>query len=355
MIVLANYHIRVIIIKAQLMLGFLFLFSGCTKNRIETTIIGNTMGTTYLVKLILENDSLDYKNIQQGIDSVLNTVNRHMSTWDPKSEISMFNFSNSILPFVASESLIDIMRSSLDISKKTDGLFDVTVYELMRLWGFGPNPKSGIPTMDEVKSVLQSSGYENIKIENGTLIKKNKNLKLDLNAIAKGYGVDKVFDYVKKQGYNDIFIEIGGEVRCSGKNKRNQKWTIGIENPISKNDIKSNICGILDLEEGAVATSGNYRNFTNLAGDIIGHTLNPKTGFPIITDVLSVTVLAKSCILADSWATALMVMNFGNGYQYVKNNPEIEAIWLLKEKENQNRYFSLSSNIPIRDTIYPIR
>ena len=217
MIVLANINLKAISLKARPLLGFLLFFSGCGNERNQFTINGNTMGTTYSIKFVSSTTNINIESIESGIDSLLNQLNKQMSTWDPKSEISLFNSWKSLEPYPVSEALLKVMNGAIDISRKTDGLFDITVYELMRLWGFGPNPKSGMPDNNEIISALNRSGYGKITIKNETLIKSDKSIKVDLNAIAKGYGVDKVFAYVRTKGYEDIFVEIGGEVRCSGK------------------------------------------------------------------------------------------------------------------------------------------
>ena len=352
MIVLAKYYYRSIIINAQLLLGILFI--GCGNDRDQFTIEGNTMGTTYSIKFVISGNKIDVDLIEEGIDSILWQVNNQMSTWDPESEISKFNAWKSEEPYPVSEPLVNIINHSMDISSKTNGLFDITVYELMRLWGFGPNPKHGMPKNDEIKSVLNKTGYDKIIIKNGTLIKSQKDIKLDLNAIGKGYGVDHVFDYVVGEGLDDVFVEIGGEVRCSGKNRKNKNWTIGIEDPLVYVNDNNDLCAILHLDGGAVATSGNYRNIVDLDGEVLGHTINPKSGFPIQSDVLSVTVLSESCMIADAWATALMVMNYETGYEMVNNDPEIDAIWIIKD-ERDHRYVSMSGQIDIRELIYPFK
>ena len=352
MIVLVKHCFRSIIINAQLLLGILFI--GCGNDRAQFTIEGNTMGTTYSIKFVTSGIKINVDLIEEGIDSILWQVNKQMSTWDPESEISKFNAWKSEKPYSVSEPLVNIINHSMDISRKTNGFFDITVYELMRLWGFGPNPKHGMPKNDEIKSVLNKTGYDKITIKNGTLIKSQKDIKLDLNAIGKGYGVDHVFDYVVGEGLDDVFVEIGGEVRCSGKNRKNRNWTIGIEDPLVYVNDKNDLCAVLHLDGGAVATSGNYRNIVDLDGEVLGHTINPKTGFPIQTDVLSVTVLSESCMIADAWATALMVMNYEIGYEMVNNDPEIDAIWIIKD-ERDHRYVSMSGQIDIRELIYPFK
>ena len=262
------------------------------------------MGTTYLVKIITSGNDYEMESIEKSIDSLLIQLNKQMSTWDPESEISQFNNWNSQVPFAVSDDFLNVVKKSITISKDTGGLFDPTVFDLMSLWGFGPNPRSGFPDFEDVHRVLKHTGIRQFDITDSVLVKNNKLCKLDLNAIAKGYGVDKIFNLLKQKGFSNIFVEIGGEVKCSGKNIKNKNWSIGIEDPSADGNYQKKISAIISVANGAIATSGNYRNIVDLDGEILGHTINPQTGFPIQTDVLSVSVLSNSCMESDAWATA---------------------------------------------------
>tara|TARA_B100001250_G_C19745468_1_gene765094 strand:+ start:151 stop:1218 length:1068 start_codon:yes stop_codon:yes gene_type:complete len=355
MIVLANIYYNLLSPRAQLLLGFLLFYIGCDSKSNQYLVTGYTMGTTYTIKLISSKNEFDTELIKSGIDSLLFDLNKKLSTWDPESEISKFNSWQSVEPYPASDHLLYLIDNSNDISLKTDGLFDITVYELMNLWGFGPNPKSVFPDYDDIKLVLKRSGYDKIQIRDKHLIKVDEKTKIDLNAIAKGYGVDILFDFVKSKGFHDVFIEIGGEIRCSGKNNNNKDWSIGIENPSGYGSDTEKICAILDLDHGAVATSGNYRNIVDLDGEILGHTINPKTGYPIQTDVISVTVLSESCMRADAWATALMTMDYNKGFEKVNSETGVDAVWVLRDVDSKKIYLSKSSNIQMKNLIYPIK
>ena len=174
-----------------------------------------------------------------------------------------------------------------------------------------------------------------------------------MNAIAKGYAVDQVFQFLQSKGFTDLFVEIGGEVQCSGRNQLNKSWSIGIENPSGGNKSNKIFAGIIYLDGGAVATSGNYRNFVDLSGKILGHTINPNTGYPIQTNVLSVTVLSNSCMVSDAWATALMVMDYETGLEKVTENSDIKVVWILENKDG-SRCIAKSIGVNIDDSIYEI-
>ena len=336
------------------MLGFLLFFIRCADIENQYTISGKTMGTTYLVKIITPNNNYEIGSIEKSIDSLLIQLNKQMSTWDPESEISQFNSWNSKVPFAVSNDFLNVVKKSITISKNTGGLFDPTVFDLMSLWGFGPNPRSGFPDMKDVHRVLEHTGIGKIEITDSVLVKSNKGCKLDLNAIAKGYGVDKTFNLLNQKGFKNIFVEIGGEVKCSGKNIKNKNWSIGIEDPSDDGNYEKKISAIISVPNGAIATSGNYRNIVDLDGEILGHTINPQTGFPIQTDVLSVSVLSNSCMESDAWATALMAMNHQTGFALVENQSNINAVWILVDNYDGKRYFSMSGDIDIKKMIYPL-
>ncbi len=354
MIALASKYSYSNSLKAQLMLGFLLFFIRCADIENQYTISGNTMGTTYLVKIITPNNNYEIGSIEKSIDSLLIQLNKQMSTWDPESEISQFNSWNSKVPFAVSNDFLNVVKKSITISKNTGGLFDPTVFDLMSLWGFGPNPRSGFPDMEDVNRVLEHTGIGQIEITDSVLVKRNKRCKLDLNAIAKGYGVDKTFNLLNQKGFKNIFVEIGGEVKCSGKNIKNKNWSIGIEDPSDDGNYEKKISAIISVPNGAIATSGNYRNIVDLDGEILGHTINPQTGFPIQTDVLSVSVLSNSCMESDAWATALMAMNHQTGFALVENQSNINAVWILVDNYDGKRYFSMSGDIDIKKMIYPL-
>ena len=332
-------------------MGFLLFWTGCNAPRDIIIFTGNTMGTTFIIKIISAQPFKNYQNLEIGIDSVLEAVNQQMSTWDPNSELSRFNRNKSINPIPVSSQLFEVVESAMSVSEKTNGAFDITVFELMGLWGFGPSPKDGIPTDKEIEKVLSNTGWEQVKLLENDIKKLNPNIKIDLNAIAKGYGVDQVFHYISSLGYTDVFVEIGGEVRCSGKNKYNKSWSLGIEDPEHGVSLDRDLAGVVVLEDRATATSGNYRNFLDFDGEILGHTINPKSGIPLKTDVLSVTVLAESCMMADAWATVLMTMDFKTGKKLVRSEKGLDVIWIIKRPDASRKIIS-TKNIKVADSIY---
>jgi len=340
--------------KTQLLLGFLLFIFKCSTPLEQISIDGKTMGTTYNIKIVSDNLS-EIENIKTSIDSILVILNQQMSTWDPKSEISKFNRWSSLEPFEISDYFFNVVEKALILSQQTQGRFDITVFDLLSLWGFGPNPKSEIPDKKDLYSVMAYTGFQNIYAEKNLLFKNNKRTKIDLNAIAKGYGVDVIFNYIKSLGFDNLFVEIGGEVRFSGHNRNSNNWSVGLENPPS-NSIgqEKPFFGIFKEKYSAVATSANYRNFVDIEGTVLGHTINPKTGFPVQTDVLSVTVIAETCMEADAWATALMTLSYEDGAYLLKGYKNISAIWLLRMGE-ESRNIAISGNARIFEPIFEIK
>ena len=343
------------IFKAQLLLGFLLFITGCDHGKSVLLIEGESMGTTYSIKVVDDLERLSMFNVKMIVDSILIQVNKQMSTWDPNSEISKFNRWQSTEPYKVSKSFLRVVENALVVSEETGGMFDITIYDLMSLWGFGPSPKLSIPNKSTIESVLSYTGYDNINCDQNQLIKKNQNTKLDLNSIAKGYGVDIVFNSLKDLGFKNIFVEIGGEIRLAGFNEKNIIWTVGLENP-SDSSLENNrpFFGVIKNDLCAIATSANYRNIVDIDGTVLGHTINPKTGFPIQTDVLSVTVIAEKCMIADAWATALMTLSYKSGLELVKEQENMDVIWTIISPADEIK-IAVKGNQNIIDPIYPIK
>jgi len=335
MTVLDRLSFKSIQLKARFFLGFLFLWMGCSLPLKLYTFSGQTMGTTYSVKIVTDNSVIDRGKIQKGIDSVLTLVNQHLSIWDPNSEISQFNQNRQKALIEVSPHLRKVISKSLEISEATKGAFDITVFDLMSLWGFGPNPKEGLPTDAQIEELKNRTGYQNIILEPEGVRKLNPDLKLDVNAIAKGYGVDLVFEWIHDKGFESVFVEIGGEVRSVGKNQDGQDWRVGILDPKISSYPGEELSAIVNLNGKAIATSGNYQNFIEVDGKLLGHTIDPRTGSPVETDVLSVSVVTHSCMEADAWATALMVLNFEEGSKLVSDRTDLDVLWIVETEDGQ--------------------
>ena len=281
---------------------FTSLISGCEDRRDRAVeISGQTMGTTYHVKIV--SDLIDSGTLKADIDEQLVQLNRVFSTYIPDSELSQLNRGNGNIQ--VSKELMRVLSLSREIHDLSSGAFDPTVGPLVNLWGFGPSgPRNGIPSNEEIDQTMALTGFTRLALQ-GSTIAKPRDLSIDLSAIAKGYAVDVVSDYLESMGVHRYLVEIGGEVRASGRNDRHVPWVIGIEAP----DMSvRRLLRTMPLHNISMATSGDYRNFFEHQGRVYSHTLNPKTGWPVTHNLTSVTVLHPRAGYADGLATAFSVM-----------------------------------------------
>ena len=267
-------------------------------------IRGQTMGTTYSVKWIGESRD---KNLKSQIDQRLIEINKLMSTYDPTSELSLFNASKSTDWIEASTETAFVVDAALEIGKLSDGAFDPTVGRLVRMWNFGKDPKpETIPSQKKIVEALKSVGFQyvEVRLDPPAIRKSMPAIELDLSAIAKGYAVDSVAELLVDSEIHNFMVEIGGEVITSGE-KEDGPWVLGIQRPETTT---GNLSATIALHDRALATSGDYRNFYERDGVRYSHTIDPRTGFPVTHQLASASVVADSCMLADAWATTLMVL-----------------------------------------------
>ena len=264
---------------------------------------GATMGTTYSVKYV----GADPVDVVRGeVEAVLAEVNLLFSTYDEASEISQFNARATSEGFPVSPKFRELLDLALDVAGGTSGAFDPTMLPLVDLYGFGPSAQRRIPSDEEISSVLERVGYEQLEfVDGGGLVAGHPDLQLDLSAIAKGWGVDRVCGALDRRGIESYMVEIGGEVRCAGLKRAGQPWMIGIEGPGESPGLE--LVDKVALRDMALATSGSYRNFVRVEAVSAHHILDPRTGKNPDNRVVSVSVRAPSCALADALATALMV------------------------------------------------
>lgn len=273
---------------------------------------GQTMGTGYSVRL--QSPPGDFpRDWPQRVDAELRRVNDQMSTYLQSSEISRFNASRDTDWFAVSPETAAVVDKSLEIYRLSDGAFDVTVGRLVNLWSFGPEPRRfQPPTAEAIEQALANVGSDKlqVRLQPPALRKAHAELQIDLSAIAKGHGVDRVIELLRRLGARNAFVEIGGEVRAIGQKIGGQPtdqvdWMVGIQTPDRRGQV---VASALPLRDQAIATSGDYRNFFEHQGRRYSHTIDPRTGQPVDHDLASVTVLADDCMSADGWATALSVL-----------------------------------------------
>ena len=294
---------------------------------------GETMGTTYSVKLAKRPAQPSLDELQQQVEALLETINDQMSTYRPESELSRFNRSNETDWFPVSPETATVVARALEISRQTDGAFDPTVGPLVRLWHFGPEPgERAVPGDDEIAEALERVGYDQIsaRLDPPALRKTHPHVELDLSAIAKGYGVDAIVELLADQGIDSCMVEIGGEVAARGQKANGRSWKIGIQRP---DQLRGLIAATIALQGEALATSGDYRNFFEVDGVRYAHTIDPSTGKPVTHQLASASVVADDCMTADALATALMVLGPAKGNELAAKS-DLSVMLLTRDGES---------------------
>jgi thiamine biosynthesis lipoprotein len=273
------------------------------------------MGTFYTIKVVMESEKGGHgEKFHRGIKDILQEVNQQMSVFDPQSEVSRFNRYQKLDWFPVSKPTVAVLTEAQTISKKSGGAFDVTVAPLIEAWGFGAaRNRNQVPSGELIASLRERIGYQKlaVRLDPAALKKEVATLSVNLSAIAKGYGVDKVAVYLRGVGFRHFLVEIGGELRARGQNLQGSPWRIGVATPQTELGIQT----VVPLSNRAMATSGDYRNYFKVEGKRFSHTIDPRTGRPVNHTLASVTVVHKFCTLADAWATALHVLGPEEGYR----------------------------------------
>ena len=280
----------------------------------EVLLQGRTMGTTYNIKIVVKDDSIQIDQLQSDIDSILKQINQEMSTYIPTSELSLFNQNTSTEPVEISTGLQRVIKESIRIGKISQGKLDVTVGPLVNLWGFGPEHRpDNVPSDELLASTKAKIGLRYLSLNDNKLTKAIPELYVDLSTTAKGYGVDVVAELIEQRGINNYLVEIGGEMRIKGFKSSGELWHVAIEKPMSN---ERSVYQILVPKDNAVATSGDYRNYFEESGTRFSHIIDPDTGKPIHHKLVSVTVIHPSSMTADGLSTAMMVMGEDKAYQF---------------------------------------
>lgn len=295
-------------------LSLCLLLASCARAPQEIALSGPTMGTTYSVKVAAPPAGIDASAIRLTIDAVLESIDRDMSGYRDDSTLSRFNASASTDWFGVSDDLIKVVDESLKVAELSQGALDITVAPLVNLWGMGPaGPRTELPTDDEVNQARASVGYQKLKVRErpAALRKELPELTIDLNAVAPGFAVDLLYARLSAMGIVNFMIDIGGEVRAHGRNAKGEFWRIAVERPV---DAEPEPYAIVQLDDMAVTTSGEYRHYVMHDGHRYSHTIDPRTGRPVEHTLASVVVVAPTALEADAWATALNVLGTDSGY-----------------------------------------
>lgn len=295
-------------------------------------ISGPVFGTGYHINVVLTDDQERLETLANGIDEVLEEVDASMSTWRADSELSRFNQRTDQSEwFSVSAGLFEVLDKAREISTLTGGAFDVTIGPVVNLWGFGPEARPDqIPTEESLAKALAATGFDKLELrEEPPAVRATPPQYVDLSAIAKGYGVDAVARFLEREGVQAYLVEIGGEVRVSGRKPDGSTWRLAIEQPVSE---EREVNRVVALESRAMATSGDYRNYYESEGRRYSHTIDPETGEPIAHNLASVTVIADDCMTADALATGFNVM----GYERAKElavRENIPAYFIVRTEE----------------------
>lgn len=277
-------------------------------------------------------------DLHDEIMAKMNEFDLSLSTYKPNSIISRVNNNDSTV--VLDHYFKTVFNRSLEISKKTDGAFDMTIAPLANAWGFGFKNKLE-PEDIPVDSLLQIVGYNKVKLLNNQVVKDDPRIMFDPSAIAKGYGVDVVANFLESKGISNYMVEIGGEIRVKGLSNKNRSWRVGIDRPIDDPEVKNReIQDVLSLVDGAMATSGNYRQFYIKDGKKYAHTIDPKLGYPVQHSLLSASVIALDCMTADAYATAFMVLGLEKSITIVENDPNLNAYFIYTDEEGKYQTYS---------------
>jgi thiamine biosynthesis lipoprotein len=277
--------------------------------------------------------------LKPQVDSILERIDLSLSKYRKDAILYKVNENQDV---ELDDHFIKNFNKAMEISKATNGMFDITVGPLVDLFGFGDKKRGDITDTALVDSLLQFVGYNKVKIVNRHLVKQNPGIQLDFNAIAQGYSVDVIADYFERIGIKNYMIEVGGETMCRGHNEFGDEWRIGVEKPIENTDATDRvvelILGFKNVKK-AVATSGDYRKFYIANGIKYTHTIDPHTGFPVKDSLVSASIMADDCMTADGYATACMASGFKKAKELVNAHPELEAFFIYFDHNGKYKFY----------------
>jgi len=311
---------------------FSLLVSSCAPQPEYAEINGLTQGTTYHI-VVEKSPGLDIMTLRQKIESLLTEVDNSLSIYNDSSVISLINAGESD---VTDTLFREVFRSAAIVSELSGGLFDITIGPLVKAWGFGPD---AMKRFDEtmLDSLLALVGMDKVRLEGERVVRADPDMFIDVNAIAQGYTVDLLVELLRQEGIDECLVEVGGEVRTAG-DKRGRGWHVGIDTPADGNftpgtDMQAKV----RLDNRALATSGNYRKFFVEDGVKYSHTIDPRTGYPVRHTLLSATVIAPECGMADAWATACMVAGTEAAKALIERYDFLEGYLIFSDEKGEMR------------------
>lgn len=315
--------------NSLLIIILLQLLSSCKEEKpVFAQFTGFTQGTTYSI-VYDKRKAVNPQELKVKVEKILHDFDMSLSIYQDSSLISKMNRNEAAL---TDSFFLEVFNKSVLISEITDGAFDITVGPLVKAWGFGPDANKNF-TIDKRDSLMKLVGMDKVSIRDGHLIKAEPGIYLDVNAIAQGYSVDVISRYFDTLGILNYLVEIGGEVRGKGT-KAGADWRIGIDKPADNNfSPGQTLQAIIKISNKALATSGNYRKFFIEDGIKYSHTIDPRTGYPVKNRLLSATIIADDCTMADGIATACMVMGLDKSIEFINKNPRLSAYLVFSDNE----------------------
>ncbi|MCB0795017.1 MAG: FAD:protein FMN transferase [Flavobacteriales bacterium] len=295
------------------------------------TLQGEAQGTTFTIKYV----DPEHRDLSDEVDSILRGIDRSLSLWDPSSTVSRFNESAQLV--TSDPYFLEVLQLSRLAYAQTTGAFDPTMLPVLRAWGLGPRGEDEL-VLDSVAPRIERVDLDGILAEpppgqdmsgEVTVTKRWPLMEFDPNGIAQGYTVDVLCEQLVRKGLTDILVEVGGEVRALGKNPTGSSWTIGIDKPLldGRRELETQV----PLEGRSLATSGNYRKYREVNGRRYGHTIDPWTGHPVEHGLLSVSVIASQCAMADAFATALLVMGPEKAVEWAMRRSDVEVFLIMDD------------------------
>ena len=271
-------------------------------------------------------------DLGDSIQAVLQAVDCCASVYNKASLVSRFNAGES----VEADAVLDTLyRASVVVHAQSGGAFDPTVMPLVNAWGFGYKNGS-LPTDVQIDSILQFVGLDRVTLADGRLSKSDVRVQLDFSSIAKGLACDEIGRMLQRNRVSQFMVEIGGEVACAGVNRQGQPWHVSVDLPSDQPDTVSHEAAlVLAPEQDGIATSGNYRKYRESGGKRISHIVDPATGRSTASSLLSVTVVASSCMLADAWATACMVLGTERVMQMMESRSDLGVMTISAGDDGQ--------------------
>ncbi len=315
------------------------------------------LGTIWTISQRREQSAVPYNSIDGFVfGTVYNITYQYDGNLKAEIEAELKRFDGSLSPFNDTSTITRVNRNeeivvdsffrncferAMQVSQETNGAFDITIAPLANAWGFGFK-HGAFPDSMMIDSLLQITGYRKVKLMDGRVVKEDPRIMLSCSAVAKGYAVDVIAQYLSKKGIQNYLVDIGGEIVTKGHNPKKAPWRIGINKPINDSlSMNQELQTVIELTDAALATSGNYRNYYYKDGKKYAHTIDPRTGYPVQHNILSATVLAKDCMTADALATAFMVMGLEEAEAFIQTHPNIDAYFIYTDETGEYKtYFT---------------